>query len=81
VPEQIAVLLALTSTLFDGVPLERMAAAEAAVRQAAAGIPAEVVARLDSAETLSDDDRDSMLAIAREALLAFQPEAEAKDEG
>ena len=42
VPEQIAVLLALTAELFDDVPLERMKEAEQAVREAAAKIPADV---------------------------------------
>lgn len=76
VPAQIAVLLALSAALFDSVPLDQMRAAEAAVRQAAAKIPAEVVARLDTADALSDEDRDSILAIARDALRVFAPNAE-----
>ena len=40
VPEQIAMLLALTAELFDAVPLERMAEAEQAVREAAREHPA-----------------------------------------
>lgn len=76
VPAQIAVLLALSAALFDAVPLEQMRAAEAAVREAAAKIPEEVVARLDTADALSDDDRDNILAIARDALLVFQPKAD-----
>ena len=50
VPAQIAVLLALTAELFDAVPLDRMTDAEQAVREAAANIPAEVRARLETAE-------------------------------
>ena len=42
VPEQIAVLLALTAELFDGVPIDQMTDAEHAVQEAAADIPAEV---------------------------------------
>src|SRR6202050_1198789 len=42
VPEQIAVLLALTAELFDLVPLDQMTAAEQALRKGAADIPGEV---------------------------------------
>ncbi len=65
---QIAVLLALTAELFDKVPLDQMPEAEHAVREAAAAIPAEVRERLDRAKKLSDEDRQTILAIAREAL-------------
>ena len=67
VPAQIAVLLALTAELFDAVPLDRMTDAEQAVREAAAEIPAEVRARLETADTLSDEDREAIIGIARTA--------------
>lgn len=73
VPAQIAILLALTAALFDPVPIEKMTDAERAVREAAEGIPAEVCARLATAEKLSDEDRDAILAIAREALAPWTP--------
>ena len=76
VAEQITVLLALTAELFDGVPLDRMTDAEHAVREAAAGIPAEVSARLATAKKLSDEDREAMIQIARAALASFQPAPE-----
>jgi len=79
-PAQIAVLLALTADLFDDVPLERMTDAEQAVRKAAAEIPAEVSERLDSADTLSDADRATIITIARQALESFFPQAESKSE-
>ena len=47
VPEQIAILLALTAKLFDSVPLDQMTDAQHAVREAAARIPAEVCARFE----------------------------------
>lgn len=75
---QITVLLALTARLFDPVPLERMAAAELAVQAAAAQIPTEVRVRFASADTLSDEDRKTIVEIARQALGPFQPEAEPK---
>lgn len=77
VPAQITVLLALTAGLFDHVPLDQMANAERAVRTAAAGIPNEVAARFDSADTLSDEDRKTIIEIARQALARFQPKPDA----
>src|ERR1022692_3423200 len=59
VPEQIVVLLALTAELFDLVPLDQMTEAENALREVTADIPAEVSARLDTAQKLSDDDRET----------------------
>ena len=73
VPVQIAVLLALTAGLFDSVALDKMADAEAAVQNAAARIPAEVSARFESADKLSDEDRKAIIEIARKALTPFQP--------
>jgi F-type H+-transporting ATPase subunit alpha len=71
--EQIAVLLALSEELFDAVPLEQMMAAEQAVRVAATEIPAEVSARFESANKLSDADRASIIQIAGNALARFVP--------
>ncbi|MEX1276382.1 MAG: alternate F1F0 ATPase, F1 subunit alpha, partial [Bacteroidota bacterium] len=76
VPAQIAVLLALTADLFDDVPLDRMTEAEQAVREAATGIQAEVSERLHTADTLSDEDRETIIEIARQALKKFLPEPE-----
>ncbi len=73
VPAQIAVLLALTAELFDKVALDRMTDAEEAVRKAAADIPAEVCERLETADQLSDEDRATIIEIARTALASFQP--------
>ncbi len=80
VPEQIAILLALTAELFDTVPIDRMTDAEHAVQEAAANIPAEVGARFDTAETLRDEDRATIVQIARIALACFQPKPEARAE-
>jgi len=68
---QITVLLALTATLFDPVPLAQMAEAEQAVLQAALHIPDEVQARFVTAEKLSDSDRATLIALAREVLIRF----------
>jgi F-type H+-transporting ATPase subunit alpha len=80
VPAQIAVLLALTEGLFDSVPQDRMTAAERAVREAAKEIPEAVRGRLGSADELSDDDREVILRLAREALDPFHERPDAKGE-
>ena len=80
VSAQIAVLLALTAELFRDVPQNRMTDAEQAVREAAAEIPAEVGERLDSADKLSDEDRETIIEIARKAIKEFSPETEPKPE-
>jgi F-type H+-transporting ATPase subunit alpha len=78
VAEQIAVLLALSAELFDSVPIDRMTDAEHAVREAAANIPADVSARFETGEKLSDEDRETIIEIARQSLVRFQPKPEAK---
>jgi F-type H+-transporting ATPase subunit alpha len=80
VPAQIAILLALTEKLFDSVSLEQMTQAEHALREAAANIPAEVCARFETADKLSDEDRKTIIEIARKALASFQPKPESKPE-
>jgi F-type H+-transporting ATPase subunit alpha len=67
-PEQLAVLLALTEGLFRAVSLQRMAEAEQAVRQAVASVSGTMLERLDR-EGLADDDRAALLRMARQALL------------
>jgi F-type H+-transporting ATPase subunit alpha len=80
VPAQIAVLLALTAEIFDGVPLDQMTDAERALRETANEIPAKVRERLDSAETLSDADRETLIEIARKTLQRFSPTPESRPE-
>jgi len=80
VPAQIAVLLALTANLFDAVPLDRMTDAEHAVHEAAVSLPADVSARFETANKLSDEDRKTIIEIARKSLAPFQPKPEAKAE-
>ncbi|MGB7629701.1 MAG: alternate F1F0 ATPase, F1 subunit alpha [Candidatus Deferrimicrobium sp.] len=73
VPAQITVLLALTAGLFDRVPLDQMTDAEHALHEAAAEIPTEVRERLETAEKLSDEDRETIIRIAGKSLARFQP--------
>jgi F-type H+-transporting ATPase subunit alpha len=80
VAAQISGLLALTAELFDHVPLGQMADAERVLREAAANIPAEVRARFETAEKLSDEDRQTIIEIARQSLADFQPKPGSKPE-
>ena len=80
VSEQIAVLLALSAELFDHVELNQMENAELALHQAAKDIPADVHERLNTAKKLSDEDREKIIQIARNALAPFQPKPEAEAE-
>ncbi len=80
VPAQITVLLALIAELFDRVPLAQMKEAEHALHDAAADIPAAVRERLDTADKLSDEDRESIIRIGRTALARFQPKPETEIE-
>jgi F-type H+-transporting ATPase subunit alpha len=80
VPAQITVLLALTANLFDLVPLEQMAEAGYAVREAASKIPAEVSARFETAAKLNDEDKRAIIEIARQALAPFQPKPDPQPE-
>ena len=76
VPAQIALLLALSAKLFDQVPLDQMTDAKSALCAAAADIPAELRKRLDTAEKLSAEDRQAIVAIAHKSLERFQPKPE-----
>jgi F-type H+/Na+-transporting ATPase subunit alpha len=76
--EQIAVLLALATGLFDSIPLQRLPEAEQALRQATANIPADIVERFTSAAKLSDTDRKATLDVAIHVLSPFQAVAGVK---
>jgi F-type H+-transporting ATPase subunit alpha len=80
VPAQILVLLALTAELFDLVPLDRMRDAEQALRETAPKIPADVRERLNTAERLSNEDREAMIQIARTSLQRFLPDPDSLSE-
>ena len=73
VPAQITVLLALTAGLFDCVALDHMTEAENVVQKAAANIPADIRARFESADKLSDEDRKAIIEIARKVIIPFLP--------
>jgi len=81
VPAQIAILLALNAKLFDSVPLDRMAAAQRAVEEAANGLPDDVGRRLSGVDKMSDIDRERLTEGARQALSVFSalPETDTKE--
>ena len=78
VPQQIAVLTALTGKLFDKVALDQMPEAERAVKQAAEDIPADICARFEIAEKFRQEDRKAILELCRTTLARFQPQAAGK---
>jgi F-type H+-transporting ATPase subunit alpha len=78
VPAQIAILLALTAKLFDSVPIDQMVDAEHAVHEAAANIPVEICKRFETAAELNDEDRKTIIDIARESLAPFESKLEFK---
>ncbi len=79
VAEQIIVLTALNAKLFDTIPIERMSDAEQAVRESSDQIPKELSARFEGAENLSDEDHNTIVAIAKKRLEPFLPKAPAKE--
>ncbi len=74
--EQLTVLLALTSGLFDSIALERMTAAEAAVRRLATELPEDLRERIITGARLSQEDRTAVVEKARAALQPFDPHHE-----
>jgi F-type H+-transporting ATPase subunit alpha len=66
----------LTARLFDPVALDQMTAAQLAVQQAATHITAEVRTRLETADKLTDEDREAIVEVARAALTVFGPKPE-----
>jgi F-type H+-transporting ATPase subunit alpha len=57
-----------------------MTDAEDAVQKAAANIPVEVCARFENADKFSNEDRNTIIETARQALARFQPKSEPKAE-
>jgi F-type H+/Na+-transporting ATPase subunit alpha len=64
VAEQMAVLLAVTSGLFDQLPLAAAAEASLAVREAVMAELKGVVERIEAGERLADEDREGLLKLA-----------------
>ena len=78
VPAQIAVLLALTSRLFEKVPVDQMPDAENTVREAVSEISTEMRERLETADNLCEEDREAIIELARRAVARFRSQRESE---
>jgi F-type H+-transporting ATPase subunit alpha len=67
-PDQIAILLAATSAVLDGVPPDRVASAKDKIRSGFSSRLPEVYKRIESAQPLKPEDRDAILSMCREIL-------------
>ncbi len=72
VPEQILILLALTSGLFDTIPLDKMKEAELDLQKLGSELPAEILNSILSDKELSSSDREAILNMAGKILEPFQ---------
>lgn len=67
-PEQIALLMAVTDGLFDGVPVDKMDAAKGAVRKTILEKQPDIGKRITANEKLNDDDKKAILHTAEDAI-------------
>jgi F-type H+-transporting ATPase subunit alpha len=74
VAEQMAVLLAGSEGLLDGIVPEGVSAAEAIIREAATTVLPEICSRIEAGEKLGDEDRKRLLDTARNAISESEPE-------
>ena len=72
--EQLGVLRAVVAGLFDGVPLERVAAAEQAIRSAVLAAHGEFAARIEAGERPAEADWQALVATARAAVATLESE-------
>ncbi|MDT8417768.1 MAG: alternate F1F0 ATPase, F1 subunit alpha [Lutibacter sp.] len=72
VSEQIIVLLALTEGLFDHIAIEKMGSAETALLKKSKDLPDEILQNIFSKKNLNETERETILAIAAEALAEFE---------
>src|SRR5450830_420871 len=68
---QICVLLALTSGVFDLIPIEKIVDAESALCNATSFIPVDMQRRFMTESTLSEDDRALLIQIIQTVLHSF----------
>jgi F-type H+/Na+-transporting ATPase subunit alpha len=76
VPEQIAVLLAVSEGAFDRLPLERIVGVEEAVRKRVSEELPDLSARLARGERFEEEDRKKMLDVACSAISSKQEKNE-----
>jgi F-type H+-transporting ATPase subunit alpha len=68
VPEQAAVLVAVTGGIFDQISLDQIAEAEQLIRKAVTTQLPDICERIQSGDKLSDEDRNAVLSIAGKAV-------------
>ena len=78
VGDQIAVLLAAAQGVFDVIPPERVATAEAAIRRRLRDQAGDVVDGIERGERLGDEARDRLLELARAAVREILPAGRAR---
>jgi F-type H+/Na+-transporting ATPase subunit alpha len=72
VPKQIITLLALTTGLFDTIPIEKIQEAENKLVDASADLPKEILKELVSNNELSDKNKKAIVKLSDEILSEFQ---------
>ena len=76
VPNQIVVLLALISGLFDAIPISKMEEAELVLQKMDTELPLEIRKRIVSDKELSSADHEAILSAAGNLLSPFQEKPE-----
>lgn len=76
IPEQIAVLLAVTEGLFDRFEIEEIPKAEQSIRDAVKTELTDICSKINDGELLSEEDQKAIIDIARQAL---RPEDESEE--
>lgn len=70
-PQQVMVLLAVTSGAFDAIPIEQIKEAEATVMQTAMRETPHVLTEIEETGQLSDDSKTALLQLARDVAQRF----------
>jgi len=76
IPEQIAVLLAVTGGLFDEIEVEEIPAAEEKIRKAVTAELPGICRKIEEGEELTDKDKSSLIETARQVIAESKEEAE-----
>ncbi|MBH0079735.1 alternate F1F0 ATPase, F1 subunit alpha [Pseudoalteromonas sp. NZS11] len=77
VPEQIMLLLALSNGFLDSIELLKINDAKNILKKAVAQLDPALCDRFDTAKSLSDDDRQTIVELAKRVLVDFEPEKKA----
>ena len=72
VPEQIVTLLALTSGLFDNIPINKIQEAEASLLKACTELPSEILKEIFSDKELSKENKEVILKLSSYVLTSIQ---------